>query len=100
MVTNPAARIQYPGTRPDSRPVIPLDYVIALSAGARKLSDFISDRLFVQMTVNIWKSRQSYIQAYKVRYVNAQNLIDFIIGRLNPGTRLGNPATGIKSLDL
>ena len=33
-------------------PVIPLDYVIALSAGARKLTDFISDRLFVQMTVN------------------------------------------------
>ena len=32
-------------------PVIPLDYVIALSAGARKLTDFISDRLFVQMTV-------------------------------------------------
>ena len=32
-------------------PVIPLDYVIAVSAGARKLSDFISDRLFVQMTV-------------------------------------------------
>ena len=32
-------------------PVIPLDYVIALSAGARKLSDFISDWLFVQMTV-------------------------------------------------
>ena len=31
-------------------PVIPLDYVIALSAGARKLTDFISDRLFVQMT--------------------------------------------------
>ena len=36
--------------RPSSSPVIPLDYVIALSAGARKLSDFISDRLFVQMT--------------------------------------------------
>ena len=32
-------------------PVIPLDYVIALSAAARKLTDFISDRLFVQMTV-------------------------------------------------
>ena len=32
-------------------PVILLDYVIALSAGARKLTDFISDRLFVQMTV-------------------------------------------------
>ena len=35
------------------KPVIPLDYVIALSAGARKLTDFISDRLFVQMTVKI-----------------------------------------------
>ena len=33
------------------KPVIPLDYVIALSAGARKLTDFISDRLFVHMTV-------------------------------------------------
>ena len=30
-------------------PVIPLDYVIALSAGARKLSDFISDWLFVHI---------------------------------------------------
>ena len=32
-------------------PVIPLDDVIALSAGARKLTDFISGRLFIQMTV-------------------------------------------------
>ena len=44
----------YPADRSSNsayKPVIPLDYVIALSAGARKLTDFISDRLFVHMTV-------------------------------------------------